>query len=202
MNKIIAALDGMEFKETLDFLSPLQDKLYGIKINHPLLPHLSDYIKDGYKVFVDLKLYDIPNTVEKVIEWLIKQNVYMTTIHFENGEKCLEQISHLTNEIDLYIVSHLTSFPSNSPKQNSIYAHMCKASIYFNFNVILSPLDLPIFNIYDTIHKFKRACPGIRLNDSNDDQVRTSTPKYAIKHGADYLIIGRPLKRNKIECFL
>ena len=95
MRKIITALDGMNFKDTLDFLKPMREKIYGIKINHSLLPHISDYKKEGYKIFVDLKLHDIPNTVEKVIEWLIEQNVDMTTIHYDVGENCLERISIL-----------------------------------------------------------------------------------------------------------
>ena len=74
--------------------------------------------------------------------------------------------------------------------------------MYYNFNVVLSPLDLSLFNHYDKIHSFKRICPGIRLKESNDDQVRISTPEEAISNGADYLVIGRPLKENPIECFL
>ena len=83
MNKIIAALDGMKISEAISFLEPIKDKIYGVKINHSLLPNLYEF-KD-YKLFVDLKLHDIPNTVEKVIEWLIEQNVDMTTIHYDVG---------------------------------------------------------------------------------------------------------------------
>ena len=101
MRKIITALDGMDFKDTLDFLEPMREKIYGIKINHPLLPHISDYKKEGYKIFVDLKLHDIPNTVETIVEWLVKQGVDMTTIHYENGEECLEKISAYNKDINL-----------------------------------------------------------------------------------------------------
>ena len=193
MKNVILALDGMDFKSSLKIIKEVQDQIYGIKINHTLLSHLPDYIKDGYKVFVDLKLHDIPNTVEKVIEWLINQKAHMTTVHFNNGEKCLEQIKHLTSSINILIVSHLTSLPSNEPRQRSMYAHMCNTSLYKNFDMILSPLDLHIFNDYDIKHNFKRVCPGIRFVKTNDDQVRTSTPEYAINNGADYLVIGRPL---------
>ena len=200
MNKIFAALDGMEIDKAINFIDPIKDKLYGVKINHTLLPNLYEF-KD-YKVFVDLKLYDIPNTVETVIKWLIKQNVYMTTVHFENGEKCIEQISTLKNDINIAIVSHLTSFSANWDKQSIIYKQICDNIMYYNFNVVLSPLDLSLFNHYDKIHSFKRICPGIRLKESDDDQVRISTPEEAISNGADYLVIGRPLKENPIECFL
>ena len=204
MNKIFAALDNMDIEEAFEFIEPFRKKLYGVKINHTLLPHIKVFRSQtlNLKVFVDLKLYDIPNTVESVLKYLIKNEVYMTTIHFDNGEKCLKQISSLKDDIKIAIVSHLTSFKANHSKQNSMYAHMCNTPLYEKFNMILSPLDLPLFNYYDREHKFKRICPGIRLRESNDDQVRTATPKEAKENGADYLVIGRPLKEHPIKCFL
>ena len=204
MRKIITALDGMDFKDTLDFLEPMREKIYGIKINHPLLPHISDYKKEGYKIFVDLKLHDIPNTVEKVIEWLIEQKVDMTTVHYNVGENCLERISILRVHIKLLLVTHLTSLKSDILKQKEIYKTLTYNGNhpYNHYDLILSPQDLKIFNEYDPHRRFKRYCPGIRLEDRKDDQVRVSTPDYAIENGADFLIIGRPLKENPIECFL
>lgn len=204
MKKIITALDGMNFKDTLDFLEPMREKIYGIKINHPLLPHISDYKKEGYKIFVDLKLHDIPNTVETIVEWLVKQDIDMTTIHYENGEECLEKISAYNKDINLLLVTHLTSLKSDTIKQKEIYKQITYNGNYpYNhYDLILSPQDLKIFNEYDPHRRFKRYCPGIRLKDTDDDQVRVSTPDYAIENGADFLIIGRPLKENPIECFL
>ena len=204
MRKIITALDGMNFKDTLDFLKPMREKIYGIKINHSLLPHISDYKKEGYKIFVDLKLHDIPNTVEKVIEWLIEQKVDMTTVHYNVGENCLERISILRVHIKLLLVTHLTSLKSDILKQKEIYKTLTYNGNhpYNHYDLILSPQDLKIFNEYDPHRRFKRYCPGIRLEDRKDDQVRVSTPDYAIENGADFLIIGRPLKENPIECFL
>ncbi len=202
MNKIFAALDGMDFKQSIEFLEPIKDKIYGVKINHTLLPNLHEFKRRDYKVFVDLKLYDIPNTVETVIKWLIKQKADMTTVHYDVGEKCIEHISPLKNDINIAIVSHLTSFPGNWEKQSDIYKRICDNLLYYKFNMVLSPQDLSLFNYYDRVHSFKRICPGIRLKESNDDQVRVSTPEEAISNGADYLVIGRPLKDNPIECFL
>ena len=194
----------MNFKDTLDFLKPMREKIYGIKINHALLPHISDYKKEGYKIFVDLKLHDIPNTVEKVIEWLIEQKVDMTTVHYNVGENCLERISILRVHIKLLLVTHLTSLKSDILKQKEIYKTLTYNGNhpYNHYDLILSPQDLKIFNEYDPHRRFKRYCPGIRLEDRKDDQVRVSTPDYAIENGADFLIIGRPLKENPIECFL
>ena len=204
MNKIIAALDGMDFKKSLEVLEPIRDKIYAIKINHPLLSHISDYKKDGYKVFADLKLHDIPNTVEKVIEWLIEQKVDMTTVHYENGENCLEKISILRVHIKLLLVTHLTSLKSDILKQKEIYKKLTHNGNYpYNhYDLIMSPLDLKTFKEYDPHNRFKKYCPGIRLEDRKDDQLRTATPQEAIENGADYLIIGRPLRENPIECFL
>jgi len=204
MYKIFAALDDMSIEEAFEFVHPIRKKLYGVKINHTLMRHINIFKSANMKlkVFADLKLYDIPNTVESVLKYLIKEGVYMTTIHFDNGEKCIERISPLKKDIKIAIVSHLTSFKADHSKQNSMYAHICNTSLYEKFNMILSPLDLPLFNYYDREHKFKRICPGIRLKESNDDQVRTATPKEAKNNGADYLVIGRPLKEYPIKCFL
>jgi len=204
MNKIFAALDNMNVEEAFEFVHPIREKLYGVKINHSLMKHINVFKSEnmGLKVFADLKLYDIPNTVESILKYLIKEGVYMTTIHFENGEKCIKRISPLKKDINIAIVSHLTSFEADHSKQNSIYTHICNTSLYQGFQVILSPLDLPLFNFYDRYHLFTRICPGIRLKGSNDDQVRVATPEDAINNGANYLVIGRPLKENPIECFL
>ena len=67
-NNIIVALDGMSFNHSQKLISRVRNNIYGIKINHMLLPYLQDYVKDGLKVFVDLKLHDIPNTIETVLE--------------------------------------------------------------------------------------------------------------------------------------
>jgi orotidine-5'-phosphate decarboxylase len=204
MNKIIAALDGMDFKKSLKVLKPIHDKIHAIKINHPLLSHISDYKKEGYKVFADLKLHDIPNTVEKVIEWLIEQKVDMTTIHYDVGENCLERISVLRVHIKLLLVTHLTSLKSDTLKQKEIYKTLTYNGNhpYNHYDLIISPADLITFKEYDPHNRFKKYCPGIRLEDRKDDQLRTATPQEAIKNGADYLIIGRPLWENSIECFL
>ena len=204
MNKIIAALDNMDFKRSLKLLEPIRDNIYAIKINHRLLSHISDYKKEGYKIFADLKLYDIPNTIEKVIEWLIEQNVDMTTIHYENGEDCLDKISILKVNIKLLLVTHLTSLPALSMQQNEIYKKLTYNGNhpYNHYDLIMSPLDLKTFKEYDPHNRFKIYCPGIRLTDRKDDQLRVATPQEAIENGADYLIIGRPLWENPIECFL
>lgn len=202
MKRIIVALDGMNFEQSLEFISPMRDKIWGIKIQHPLLEQLELYKKYGYNVFVDLKLHDIPSTVQRVIEWTIERGADMITIHYENGENCFEQINHLKDHIDILVVSHLTSLKRDDLKQATAYTFLTHKKCCDGFGAILSPMDLPLFNEFDLDHKIKRVCPGIRLKDMNDDQVRTAFPSEAIKNGADYLVIGRPLKENPIECFL
>lgn len=192
----------MDFKQSIEFISTIRNNIWGIKIQHSLLPHLSDYIKDGLKVFVDIKLYDIPSTVQRMIEWSIDQGASMVTMHYENGENCFKHIHHLTDLIDILIVSHLTSMKKNNIKQVQAYLSMTNKECYQGFGAILSPQDLYLFNEFDTTHKITRVCPGIRLDDTKDDQIRISTPKEAVENGADYLVIGRPLKSNPIELFL
>ena len=126
----------------------------------------------------------------------------MTTIHYENGEDCLKKIAPLKDHIDLLLVSYLTSFKPDTIEQTSRYDRIYNNGPYGYYDLILSPQDLILFNKFDPNKRFKRYCPGIRIDNRLDDQIRTSTPKEAIKNGADYLIIGRPLWENPIECFL
>lgn len=196
-NNIIVALDGMSFNHSQKLISRVRNNIYGIKINHMLLPYLQDYVKDGLKVFVDLKLHDIPNTIETVLEWLIKQKADMATIHLANGPACFKQIAHLNVEIKLLIVSHLTSFPQQEVWQRNTYKEICESKLAAH-GMILSPQDLKMFNDYDPSHLYKRVCPGIRMHNRNDDQVRTGTPYEAISNGADYLVVGRPITAPEV----
>ena len=197
-NNIIVALDGMSFRTSQKLLSRIRNHVYGIKINHMLLPHLQDYVKDGLKVFVDLKLHDIPNSVEAVLEWLIKQKADMTTLHLANGPECFKRIAHLNVEIKILVVSHLTSLPAIAVWQRNTYEEICKSKLAAH-GMILSPADLQMFNEYDPHHSYKRVCPGIRLQNRNDDQIRVGTPHDAIRDGADYLVVGRPLTAPEVK---
>lgn len=202
MKRIIAALDGMDPEQSLEFVGPIRDKIWGVKIQHALLPQLKLFTNYGLKVFLDVKLYDIPSTVERMIEYAIAEGASMITIHFENGAECFERIKHLTKDIDILVVSHLTSMKKNDVKQATAYTFLTHKECCKGFGAILSPLDLPLFNQFDFNHDIKRVCPGIRIENRNDDQVRTMTPNEAIENGADYLVIGRPLQEHPIECFL
>lgn len=197
-NNIIVALDGMDFSRSQKLISRIRNHIYGIKINHMLLPHLQDYVKDGLKVFVDLKLHDIPNSVEKVLEWLIKQKADMTTLHLANGPECFKRIAHLNVEIKILVVSHLTSLPAIEIWQRNTYKEICESKLAA-YGMILSPTDLLMFDEYDPLHSYKRVCPGIRMHNSNDDQVRIGTPYEAMRDGADYLVVGRPLTADAVH---
>ena len=103
------------------------------------------------------------------------------------------------------IISHsFNFFKSRYFKTKEIYKTLTYNGNhpYNHYDLIISPLDLITFREYDPHNRFKRYCPGIRLEDRKDDQLRTATPQEAIKNGADYLIIGRPLRENPLECFL
>jgi len=194
-NNIIVALDGMSFYQSQLLISKIRNVIYGIKINHMLLPYLQDYVKDGLKVFVDLKLHDIPNTVETILEWLIKQKADMTTLHLANGPECFKRIAHLNVEIKMLIVCHLTSLPQQEIWQRNTYKEICESKLAAH-GMILSPQDLIMFNEYDSSHSYKRICPGVRMHERHDDQVRVGTPHDAILNGADYLVVGRPITKH------
>ena len=158
------------------------------------------------KVFVDLKLHDIPTTTSAVLKFLKDINVDMTTIHLSMGSRNLELIKPSTKGIEVLGVGVLTSMDvldtldvfdkSEREIQNRMFEIAIKSNEILD-GVVMSPQDLDLFNKYDPEHKMKRICPGIRANGIVDDQKRVGTPEMAFDGGADLLVVGRPITRAK-----
>ncbi|RDU57355.1 orotidine-5'-phosphate decarboxylase [Helicobacter sp. MIT 99-5507] len=172
--------------------------------------------KLGFRIFLDLKLYDIPNTMLDSIKEIIKLDIDMLTIHASAGRSALQSIGDLIkqdkNSPLVFAVSALTSF--NEIDFNEIYNDNINNAI-LKFaklskecgisGIVCSPLESSIVkNSYDLL----TLTPGIRpsscdfddidsaLYDSKDDQNRSTSIKMAIAHKSDFLVIGRPIYKN------
>ncbi len=217
--KIIFALDVDHFADAQRWVNLLKDHIGLFKVGKQLFTHAGPKVVDmirqkGQKVFLDLKYHDIPNTVARAGEEATKLNVSMFNLHALGGiemmKKTVEASRTAAKTLGLpkptiLAVTILTSMDENALREVGIQdsvmeevgrlaALAAKAGVD---GVVASPQEIRI--IRDRCgEKFLIVTPGIRApSDKKDDQKRTLTPKEAISAGADYLVIGRPIKEAK-----
>tara|TARA_B100000686_G_scaffold23672_1_gene22240 strand:- start:17 stop:703 length:687 start_codon:yes stop_codon:yes gene_type:complete len=211
--KIIVALDGNNFSKIKKIALSLKNEVYAYKVGYEFF---FNFGIDGYKkikeiypkIFLDLKLHDIPNTVAQGIKALEKLKPVFTTIHISGGDKMNKfSVKKTSRKTKILGVSILTSLDSHQTKkyynEKNVQLLVKKLVKYAKKNgldgIVCSPLEIK------TIRKEigKRmiiVVPGIRpinYSKKNDDQKRTLTPIEAIEMGADYLVIGRPITSSK-----
>ena len=211
---VIIACDFKDKEETLNFLNKFEDEKLYLKIGMELFysegPEIVREIKKrGHKIFLDLKLHDIPNTVEKAMKSLVKLDVDMTNVHASGTIKMMEAgLKGLTKEDGtrplLIAVTQLTSTSQEVMEQDllikenieDVVMHYAENSKKAGLDgVVCSPLE---------VQAVKRKCgkefltitPGIRFSeDSKDDQSRITTPAKAKELGSDYIVVGRSITK-------
>ena len=205
---IIVAIDEINFKKASDILDNLDSEKCMVKIGsvsfnsigHDIISYAS---KKGFDIFLDLKLHDIPNTVKKSIEGLLSLPIQMLTIHTSGGKEMMMAAMEAVSgtEIKVFGVTALTSLSNDDT--NEIFQRTASAQVNAMLDlaesagidgVVCSPHELDLVSKRKSLLSIT---PGIRLYDSNDDQKRVMTPKEAINHGADYLVIGRPITASE-----
>ena len=201
---IIVAVDETNFKKASSLIDKLDPKKCMVKIGsvsfnsigHEIISYAA---KKGFDIFLDLKLHDIPNTVEKTIYGLAILPIKMLTIHISGGKDMMMAAMKAASGTDIKIFGVTTLTSLSDSDTNSIFkrtsseqvsAMLDLAEIAGIDGVVCSPHELEIVKNRDSLLSIT---PGIRLHDSNDDQKRVMTPKKAIDLGADYLVIGRPI---------
>ena len=206
-NKVIVALDNKNLRQIVSIVKKTKSEAYGFKIGKEFF---YSYGIEGYKkiyklspnIFLDLKLHDIPNTVQKALKALIKLNPLLTTIHISGGDDMQKISSKLKRNKTLILgVTILTSLNSQQTKKyynnNNINQLVKKFAQNATNNkldgIVCSPLELK--TVRKVVgKKMLIVVPGIRLEkNKKNDQKRILTPKEAINLGADYLVIGRPI---------
>jgi orotidine-5'-phosphate decarboxylase len=212
--KIIVALDLDNINKAIKLVKELKKEAYGFKIGHEFFYNFG--IK-GYKkiykicpkIFLDLKLHDIPNTVEKGLKAISKLRPIFTTIHISGGDE-MQKISALKNnkKTNILGVTLLTSLDEKQTlkyyKEKNVNNLVKKFAKYAKKNnlsgLVCSPLEINIVR-KEVGGEMILVVPGIRPNkkfpSNKDDQKRTLTPKQAIDLGANFLVIGRPIIESK-----
>ena len=212
--KIIVAIDLGNLNKAISLVKNLKDEAFAFKIGHEFFYNFGI---EGYKkifkicpnIFLDLKLHDIPNTVEKGLKAILKLKPTLTTIHISGGDEMQEASIIKTNKRTKILgVTILTSLNKKQTlkyyKEGNINVLVKKFAKYAKQNnlngLVCSPLEIEIIR-KEVGKNMILVVPGIRPKKNNlkknDDQKRVLTPKEAVKLGADYLVIGRPIVESK-----
>lgn len=220
---VIIACDFASQNEVMDFLSifPQNEKPYvkiGMELFYSSGPEIVKKIKErGHKIFLDLKLCDIPNTVKKSMKVLSELDVDMCNLHAFGCSKMMKAaIEGLTRPDGtrplLIAVTMLTSMDEDAA-HNELGINLPIKDIVMNYaenaknsgldGVVCSPLEAAA--VHDRCGDgFLTVTPGIRFDGGDmGDQVRVMTPSRAAKAGSDYIVVGRPItaSANPLESY-
>lgn len=209
---VMVALDFKSGEEALSFLDQFTGKQLYVKVGMELYyaegPSIIREIKKrGHKLFLDLKLHDIPNTVEKAMAVLSRLDVDMVNLHAAGTIEMMKAaLRGLTREDGtrplLIAVTQLTSTSQERmQKELLIPGELDQVVIQYAKNAAEAGLDGVVCSPLESgkIHEacgsgFLTVTPGVRFDDaSKGDQVRVTTPAKAKELGSDYIVVGRPI---------
>ena len=209
---VIIACDFSSAKETFEFLDKFEGKKPFVKIGMELFyaegPEIVRQIKArGHKIFLDLKLHDIPNSVKKAMRVLSKLDVDMCNLHAAGAAPMMKAaLEGLTRDDGsrpiLIAVTQLTSTDQQTMERDllikepidRVVMHYAKTAAEAGLDgVVCSPLEAQ--KVHDTCGKgFLTVTPGVRFADGDmGDQKRVMTPAQAKEIGSDYIVVGRPI---------
>ena len=210
--KIIVALDSNDINKIKKIANLIKKEVYAFKIGYEFF---FNFGIDGYnqikkikpKIFLDLKLHDIPNTVKQGIKAIEKLRPTFTSIHISGGDEMLKSSVINRRKTKILGVSILTSLNKdqvnkyyNEDDIDKVVKKFVRCAKNYNLNgVVCSPKEIKYVR-KEVGRDFIIVTPGIRpetYKSTFDDQKRTLTPKKAIDLGADFLVIGRPITESE-----
>jgi orotidine-5'-phosphate decarboxylase len=218
VDKLIFALDTSSFEEAVSWIELLSDHVGMFKVGKELFtstgPKIVEYIKQKNQcVFLDLKFHDIPNTVARAAESAFRLGVDMFNVHASGGTKIIRETVQAVesaacksnqNKPIILAVTVLTSLNDDDIREigfekttNDLVLHLAKLAKKAGAGgVVASPQDIVTLRA-NLGHDFTLVIPGIRSSQDavTDDQKRTLSAQEAIKLGADYIVVGRPIRK-------
>ena len=209
---VIIACDFASEEQVFNFLDKFEDEKPFVKIGMELYyavgPSIVKKIKErGHKIFLDLKLHDIPNTVKKAMAVLSGLDVDMTNLHAAGTKRMMEAAIEGLTKPDgtrpmLIAVTQLTSTDQESMEADLLIKEpIDKVVMHYAHNAMEAGLDgvvcspLEAGKVHETCGKnFVTVTPGVRFADGDvGDQKRVMTPAQAKEIGSDYIVVGRPI---------
>jgi orotidine-5'-phosphate decarboxylase len=210
-DKIIVALDVPAKIEALKVVEKLRSQIsffkIGLQLNTAEGPEIVRAVSStGSKVWLDLKLHDIPNTVARAVESANRLGVQMLTIHLSGGSEMIRAATLArANNMLLLGVTVLTSSTEETLREIGIQGkvddqvlRLAKLGVEVGIDgVVASAREIKSLRC-ELGDRIKIVVPGVRPKGSEPgDQKRTMTPREAIDAGADYLVIGRPITAHR-----
>ncbi len=211
--QIIVALDYDSIEEANSFAKLLDPEIYRLKIGKQLFSAegpkiLENFNKQGFDVFLDLKLHDIPNTVYKALKNLLNHEVWMTNIHLLGGEEMIQAASeakeHTKSETHLIGVTVLTSLDENNIRNLGFSIQISELVKILSISAKKNNIDGVVCSVTEVPkikenlgEDFVTVTPGIRIHQKNNDQSRVATLEEASKNGSDYIVLGREITSSR-----
>ena len=203
--RLIIALDFKNIDEMSHFVSNLDPQKCIIKVGLQLFisegPKVLDFLSlRDFEIFLDLKLHDIPNTVRKSVKEISQYNVKLTTIHLQGGRDMIQAANQVKGDTKILGVSLLTSLDDSDTRE--LYNNDLEKQFNNLINlatetkvdgIVCSSQELELITDPSLI----KVVPGIRNQESSDDQKRVMTSSEAYSNGADYIVVGRPITQAK-----
>ena len=210
-SRVIVALDFPRGEQAVEFVERLQPNSCRLKVGKELFTRegpalVRRFVEQGHDVFLDLKFHDIPNTVARACEAAAALGVWMVNVHASGGSKMMsaarEALGNGGEESPLLIaVTVLTSMGpddleavgvSTSPEKQVLRLAALTKNAGLD-GVVCSPREAAVLRAEMGVG-FKLITPGVRPSGASmDDQTRVMTPADAVREGADYLVMGRPI---------
>ena len=209
---VIVACDFSSSQQVFDFLDKFEERKPFVKIGMELFyaegPQIVREIKKrGHKIFLDLKLHDIPNTVKKSMSVLSSLDIDMCNVHAAGTinmmTAALEGLTRDDGSRPLLIaVTQLTSTDRETMERDLlIHDEMDKVVMHYAHNALTAGLDGVVCSPQESgkVHQecgnsFLTVTPGVRFKDGDaGDQKRIMNPAEAKKAGSDYIVVGRPI---------
>ena len=216
--KLILALDLPDRESALKILDGLRGKLEWVKIGLQMyLKYGANFVREvsgmGFKIFLDLKLFDIPNTVASAVVSVSALPVSMLTIHASGGRemmrRAVESAAERNPELLMLGVTVITSFDADSLAETGVELEpewqvekLAKLAVDSGLKgLVCSPLEIESLRSIlpeDTV----LVTPGIRPSGSSaDEQKRIMTPADAARAGSDFIVVGRPILKAENPAF-
>jgi len=203
--RLIFALDVADIDEAQLLISRLGNSVefYKLGLEVFLSGHyfelMSELKNKGKKVFADLKLFDIPATVAAAVRQLARHEVDFCTVH--GNDSMLKAAADAKGNMQVLAVTALTSLDQGDLEDlgfqcdvRTLVLSRAKRALALGCDgVVSSGLEVAALREYID-HRLITVCPGIRPLYNDDDQQRVMTPFQAIREGADYLVVGRPIR--------
>ena len=213
---VIIALDFPTLEDTLSFLEKFGEEKLFVKVGMELYlqngPVVIEKIKElGHKIFLDLKLHDIPNTVYGATKGLAKFKVDILTVHASGGYEMLKaakrgMVEGGSVDTNVIAITQLTSTSEEAMKEEQLIAVSLEESV-INYAKLAkrAGLDGVVSSVWEARlirencgDDFLKVTPGIRLEtDEVGDQKRVATPTVANEEGSTHIVVGRSITKSE-----